>query len=173
MTSPNECCIGAGINPSGRFSGAGVWRSTDRIKSQVSCVHRRRPPAECGLVSGRHPRLEISLENRRRKKREGGGVPHPDVGARSACQYQLSCCIFYEKSPVAYSNIYRHLKIGKPGLAAGLAASAIDIPQVNRFNETASVCTPTLSEWRSCLRKYSVSLALTLRSRGQSPHSTT
>lgn len=41
-------------------------------------------------------------------------ILYPEVKAHnSACQYQLSCCIFYEESPVAYYNIYRRSKIAK------------------------------------------------------------
>lgn len=53
-------------------------------------------------------------ENNWNKQGRGwGGTPHPELRTHSACQYSLSCCIFYEENSVAYYNIYRHLKIAK------------------------------------------------------------
>lgn len=97
--SHNKCCIGAGINPSERQgwrekeeTGGGRWAWT--VQRSAACL-------DC-------PSLWETMRNG-----GGGCTHHPEVGAHSACQDRLSCCIFHEESPVAYYNIYRRLKIAK------------------------------------------------------------
>lgn len=60
-----------------------------------------------------HDCLSPWKNNKHKQGRGQSSTPHSEVRTHSACQDPLSCCIFYEESPVAYYNIYRHLKIAK------------------------------------------------------------
>lgn len=107
--SYNKSCIGAGNQSNWRLSQAGIkgerkmWREN---KSQVSLVCE---PSFLSIHDCQSP----WETNKNKQGRGWGSVPHPEVRTHSACQDPLSCCIFYEESPVAYYNIYRHLKIAK------------------------------------------------------------
>lgn len=77
-----------------------VWRANANFQRNASFHSTRDCPSP--------------WENNKNKQGRGqGGAAHSEVRTHSACQDPLSCCIFYEESPVAYYNIYRHLKIAK------------------------------------------------------------
>lgn len=115
--SHNKCCIGA--------ENQSTWRLSQlEINREKRCIERIKVRwVWCADVNFHHcfssSASEIANlygENSRNKQGRGrrwGSAPHPELRTHSACQYSLSCCIFYEKNPVAYYNIYRHLKIAK------------------------------------------------------------
>lgn len=79
------------------------------ITAQYQSISRsgrneQKPTLEHGkynLQHHMHLRFVISLEIQEEKKqRRGRPFPPPEVKAHSGCQFQLSCCIFYEESPL-------------------------------------------------------------------------